>query len=176
MYEFPRSLYCVLLLTAACDTPPQTVQLNQGWSSSEIEFYHHASEGTNLAPLDFVLNLPDPARPGSRFVDKLVTSYGFIPSPKSELNPHGLPVGFAIDKRPAAAGDRVYLGITCSICHTRQLTYQKTVLPVHGGPALIDMPRFKRDFYDAFFALLDNDDQARKFAQGVLGKPLMRPK
>lgn len=153
---------------------PQVAQLNQGWSEREAEFYAHANEGTNLAPLDFLLNLPDPSKPDARFVDKLTAEYGFIPSAKSSFNPHGLPVGFAVDPRSAALGDRVYAGITCSTCHTRQLTYAKAgdtwVLPVHGGPALIDFPRFTRDLYDAFFALLDNDQLAQRFAQGVLGR------
>jgi cytochrome c5 len=175
-----------LLSTAACreSKPPaapatptarQVVQLNQGWSEREARFYDHANEGTNLAPLEFVLNLPDPAKDGSRFVDKL-SAYGFIPSDKSASNPHGLPVGFAIDDRPAKFGDRVYVGITCSACHSRQLTYSKAsgqagwILPVYGGPGLVDFQRFNRDFYDAIFALLDNDKLAGAFAQGVLGR------
>jgi mono/diheme cytochrome c family protein len=175
------------LLSTACSqsappapsaVPPRVFQLNQGWSDREAAFYHHASEGTNIAPLPFLLNLPDPARRGSKFVDKLATEYGFIPSDKSDVNPHGLPVGFAIDDRPVKFGDRVYAGITCSACHTRRLTYSaganggdaaSWILPVHGGPALVDFQKFNRDLYDAFFALLEDDGLAREFAQGVLG-------
>jgi hypothetical protein len=72
-------------------------------------------------------------------------------------------------------GDRVYAGITCSACHTRQLTYSTRgedgeaasswILPVHGGPALVDIPRFNRDLYDAFFALLEDDGLAQEFAR-----------
>jgi hypothetical protein len=158
--------------TPAPTAAPQVVQLNQGWSDHETRFYAHATEGTNIAPLEFFLSLPDPAKPGSRFVDKLSNDYGFIPSEKSSLNPHGLPVGFAVDDRPAGAPyeDRVYVGITCSACHTRQLTYGAYALPVHGGPALVDIQRFKNDLYDAFFALLENDKLAGEFAQGVLGR------
>ena len=156
--------------TPAPPAAPQVVQLNQGWSDHEARFYAHASEGTNLAPLAFLLNLPDPAKPGSKFVDKLSNDYGFIPSEKSSSNPHGLPVGFAVDDRPAGYGDHVYAGITCSACHTRQLTYATYVLLVHGGPGLVDIQRFKNDLYDAFFALLENDELAGEFAQGVLGR------
>ena len=187
-----RALACVALtvLSAACSepaappeapsaAPPRVVQLNQGWSEREAQFYNHADEGTNIAPIDFLLNLPDPARRGSKFVDSLVAEYGFIPSPRSEFNPHRLPVGFAIDERPVEFGDRVYAGITCSACHTRQLTYAgdggpgesgSWILAVHGGPGLVDIPRFNRDLYDAFFALLQDDVLAQEFAQGVLGK------
>jgi hypothetical protein len=173
------SIACRTSTALVVPRPPQIVQLNQGWSEREAEFYNHASEGTNLAPLEFVLHLPDPAKPGSRFVDKLSKDYGFIPSEKSRSNPHGFPVGFAIDERPTSFGDRVYVGITCSACHTRQVTYSSTdtrggtatwILPVYGGPGLVDVPRFTRDLYDAFFALLDDDKLAHEFARGVLGR------
>jgi RoxA-like, cytochrome c-like len=180
------SLVVILVSTACRESaapaparPPQIVQLNQGWSEREARFYNHATEGTNLAPLEFVLNLPDARKPGSRFVDTLASEYGFIPSGKSPLNPHGLPVGFAIDERPTSFGDRAYVGITCSACHTRQLTYSRVdatghtatwIMPIHGGPALVDFQRFTRDLYSAFFALLDNDKLAQEFAQGVLAR------
>jgi len=90
------------------DQRKEIVQLNQGWSNAEIQFYNYATEGTNLAPLEFFLNLPDPAKPRTRFLEKLSKEYGFIPAEKSKLNPHALPVGFAIDNRPTAFGDRVY--------------------------------------------------------------------
>jgi hypothetical protein len=158
---------------------PQLVQLNQGWSEREIQFYYHASEGTNLAPLEFFLNLPDPGKVGSRFVDKLSNFYGFVPAEKSVLNPLGLPVGLAVDERPSGNGDRIYIGITCSACHTRQLTYSRVdssghatswIIPVYGGPSLIDMPRFKRDLYDAFFALLEKEELIKVFGQRLLGR------
>src|SRR5438270_82784 len=83
----------------------RTVELNQGWSKSEVQFYHHATEGTDLAPLDFFLNLPDPAKPGTRFIEKLTKEYGFIPSEGSTADPHGLPVGLAVDERPTKYQD-----------------------------------------------------------------------
>lgn len=156
-------------------------QANQGWSAEEIDFYHHATEGTNLAPLSFVLNLPDPTGEFEHFTDRLVPEYGFVPGKQSTLNPHGLPAGFAIDNRPSKFGDRPYLGITCSACHTRQLTYTKLdetktgnkrrwIIPIHGGPSMIDMPRFKRDLFDAFFEILKDDKLMRQFANGVLSR------
>ena len=190
--RFAHAMSCAALavaLTVGCDPKKETqkpftpvthvVQLDQGWSAHEIKFYAHATEGTNLAPLDFVLHLPDPAKPDRLFIDRLTTEYGMIPSPKSEMNPHGLPVGFAIDKRPAAPeiGDRVYVGVTCSMCHTRQLSFRRAdapddtwLLQVHGGPSLVEYSRFKNDLFGAFLAVVSDDDLARRFAQGVFGK------
>jgi mono/diheme cytochrome c family protein len=181
-------LTAVTLLSSACreaappagpPPPPRTALLNQGWSEREAEFYNHATEGTNLAPLDLVLNLADPRNPDAKFVGRLASDYGFIPSARSALNPHALPVGFAIDERPVKFGDRAYLGITCSACHTRQLSYSSTdpaggsvtwIVPVHGGPGLADFSRFKRDLYNAFLEVLANDGLAQRLAQGVLGR------
>ena len=164
---------------ASANVEPRVAELNQGWSKQEVQFYNYASEGTNLAPLEFVLNLPDPKIPGSKFIDKLSSEYGFIPGKKSDLNPYQLPVGFAIDERPVQFNDRPYLGVTCAACHTRQLTYRKTdkfrsdsrwILPIIGGPSLIDFPRFQQDLYDSFTTLLNDDTLMRTFAAGVLQK------
>lgn len=157
------------------------VDLQQGWRPEEIDLYHHTVEGTNLAPLELALHLPDPKRPGHRFLEDLDKRYGFIPSPVSSANPYGLPVGFAIDPRPQRFGDRSYLGMTCSTCHTRELRakpvarplgFLRTVrLPVHGGPALVNLPAFDADFYGAFAFLLGDDIAMANFANEVLGKP-----
>lgn len=168
---------CILCWPAAAASQPQVAELNQGWSEQEAQFYNHASEGTNLAPLEFVLNLPDPQRPEAKFIDRVATEYGFIPGEPSDLNPYRLPVGFAIDTRPTQLGDRPYLGITCAACHTRQLSYRSPdasgtdwVLPVNGGPGLADVPRFLGDLYGAFFALLQDDAAMATFAADVLNR------
>jgi mono/diheme cytochrome c family protein len=185
-----------LLLLTLCLTAPLTlaltspapawgaqavIDLQQGWRPEEIDLYHHTSEGTNLAPLQLALHLPDPQRPGHLFLEDLDKRYGFIPSPVSERNPHGLPVGLTIDPRPERFGDRTYLGLTCATCHTRELRARpvtsplgllRTVrLPVHGGPGLVNLPAFDADFYGAFEALLTDDTAMARYARAVLDKP-----
>lgn len=157
------------------------VDLRQGWRPEEIDLYHHTSEGTNLAPLELALHLPDPQRPGHRFLDDLDQRYGFIASAVSASNPYGLPVGFAIDPRPQAFGDRRYLGLTCATCHTRELRanpvtsplgrFQTVRLPVHGGPSLVNLPAFDADFYKAFESLLSDDAAMTRYAAAVLDQP-----
>ncbi|NEZ68217.1 hypothetical protein D0962_36740 [Leptolyngbyaceae cyanobacterium CCMR0082] len=182
-----KVLHCLLALIlflfsfygeASANIKPKVADLNQGWSQQEVQFFNHASEGTNLAPLEFFLNLPDPKAPDTKFIDKLGPGYGFIPSKESELNPYGLPIGFAIDQRPVQFGDRPYVGITCAACHARQLTYRPNdgsrsnspwILPVYGGPGLVDIPQFLEDLYGAFYTLLDDDAQIKAFATDVLG-------
>jgi mono/diheme cytochrome c family protein len=151
------------------------VEANQGWSKDEVEFFYHASEGTLLAPLDFVLQLPHPKETDAKFVDRL-EKYGFIKGASGPLNPHQLPVGLAEDRRPIRFGDRSYLGLTCAACHTRELTYRKTNgdgegtnyrISVYAGPSLIDLPRFIQDLYDGFEAIIEDDDLAQKFAEDL---------
>ncbi|MFM1798626.1 MAG: hypothetical protein RLZZ117_904 [Cyanobacteriota bacterium] len=160
---------------------PAVIDLQQGWRPEEIDLYHHTAEGTNLAPLALALHLPDPMRPGHRFLEDLDKRYGFIPSPVSERNPHGLPVGLALDPRPERFGDRTYLGLTCATCHTRELRARtmsgplglpRTVrLPVHGGPGLVNLPAFDADFYGAFEALLTDEAALARYAAEVLDAP-----
>ena len=170
---------CILCDGASANEEVKVAELNQGWSQQEIQFYNHASEGSNIAPLEFVLNLPDSANSDSKFIEKISSRYGFIPDQQSDLNPYGLPIGLAVDQRPMGVGDRPYLGVTCAACHTRQLTYHPTntssssppwALPVHGGPGLVDFPRFLDDLYSSFFALLSDDVRMETFATDVLGR------
>jgi len=145
-----------------------------------VDLYHHTSEGTNLAPLELALPLLDPNRPGHRFLEDLDQRYGFIPSPVSASNPHGLPVGLAVDPRPQRFGDKAYLGLTCAVCHTRELRakpvswrqgFQPVRIPVHGGPGLVNLPAFDADFYAAFEALLADDAAMARYAAEVLSTP-----
>lgn len=49
-----------LLAPAAAWAGQPVIDLQQGWRPGEVELYHHTSEGTNLAPLELALALPDP--------------------------------------------------------------------------------------------------------------------
>lgn len=169
-----------LAAPAAAWAGQPVIDLQQGWRPAEVDLYHHTSEGTNLAPLELALALPDPNRPGHRFLDNLDQRYGFIASPVSAANPHGLPVGLAVDPRPQRFGDRAYLGLTCAVCHTRELQarplswrqgLRPVRMPVHGGPALVNLPAFDSDFYGAFEALLADDAALAPYAAAVLDKP-----
>ena len=159
---------------------PALVDLQQGWRPEEVDLYAHRSEGTNLAPLELALALPDPRRPGHRFLEDLADRYGFIAAERSGSNPHALPVGLAVDARPERYGDRSYLGLTCAACHTRELRARpagsvwpraQVRLAVHGGPGLVDIAAFSKDFYDAFDALRHDDKSMARFAADVLQHP-----
>ncbi len=181
LFAFGASIALGLMAPAAAWAgAAPVVDLQQGWRPEEIDLYHHTSEGTNLAPLELALPLPDPNRPGHRFLEGLDQRYGFIPSPASATNPHSLPVGLAVDPRPKSFGDRAYLGLTCAVCHTRELRARpvswrlgrkEVRLPVHGGPSLVNLPAFNNDFYAAFAILLNDDAAMASYAADVLGKP-----
>jgi mono/diheme cytochrome c family protein len=170
----------VVLCPGAAWASDRVIDLQQGWRPEEVDLYHHTSEGTNLAPLELALHLPDPKRPGHRFLEDLDKRYGFIASPVSSSNPHGLPVGLAVDPRPQRFGDRAYLGLTCAVCHTRELRakpvswrqgFQPMRIPVHGGPGLVNLLAFDNDFYSAFEALLADDSAMVRYGAEVLDTP-----
>ena len=66
-----------------------------------------------------------------------MSRFGFIPSEKSELNPGGLPVGFAIDDDFVDPFDKraePVVGLTCAACHTGELYYGDYAVQVEGAP------------------------------------------
>lgn len=180
------ALACLISLGIVTSSPElawaarSAIDLQQGWRPQEVELYHHRSSGINLAPLELALALPDPDRPGHHFLERLVERYGFIASAPSALNPHGLPVGLAVDPRPQRFGDRAYLGLTCAVCHTRELRARPVAsllprrevsLAVHGAPGLVDLQAFTSDFYEAFAALASDGVALAGYASEVMHHP-----
>src|SRR5262249_33373140 len=77
-----------------------------------------------------------------------LSRFGFIPSEVDpELNPDGLPVGFAIDENFVDPdNDQAYpvIGLNCAACHTGELYYGKHVVQVEGAPAMIEVAAFQK--------------------------------
>ena len=131
----------------------RTVYLEQGWSDADRHRYHHLTQGaaTLRIPFEWFLALEQPRlslneAPLLRAPDYL-SRFGFLPSPKSEHNPGGLPVGFASDPDgfdPASGEKFTAIGFTCAACHTTQLEYRNIAVRVDGGPALTDLGKFRR--------------------------------
>ncbi len=70
----------------------------QGWTDKERERFYHLPQGSRMMPYDWFLALEDEAGTGLFSSPENLQTYGFIPSPyKGDLNPDGLPVGFAIE-------------------------------------------------------------------------------
>jgi mono/diheme cytochrome c family protein len=103
--------------------------------------------------------------------EEYLRQFGFIPSPRTvegqanqgndagagyqaaygqkpeDANPDALPVGFAITKgyTDPTTGQPVpdQLGLSCAACHTGHLDYKGTSLRIDGGPATVDLGKFR---------------------------------
>ena len=133
------------------ERPANVVMLDQNWTNEQRDQFHHTPQGTRLLPADWFMALEQPCLSPfgcGRFSDPAYLSrFGFIPSATSELNPHGLPIGFAIDKDtvdPIAEPGGPVLGLTCAACHTGELHYGDYALQIEGAPGMIEVAAFQK--------------------------------
>ncbi len=132
--------------------PEKIVYLDQGWTSEQRAWFHHVSQGANTIPipLEWFMALEQPElklldNPGLLSDGDYLSRFGFTPSPHSEQNPVGLPVGFAVNlnqKNPVTNTIGNTVGFTCSACHTAQMTYKGTALRIDGAPAMANLSMF----------------------------------
>jgi cytochrome c2 len=127
--------------TAAPASSKEAVMLDQGWSEEMRQLYYFTPQGSRLMPLSWFMALERTDGPG-RFADpEHLKRFGFIRHEKqSDLNPAGLPIGFAVD--PASAPEGRWIGFTCAACHTGEVEFKGKRVRIDGGPANLDFDRF----------------------------------
>ena len=99
---------------------------------------------------------------GQPFLADSLARYGYLPNP---ANTNGLPVGFTAS---GASGLQV-AGMTCSACHTRQITAEGKTYRIDGGPGIVDFQSFLADLDTAVGQVLTSDATFAPFAAVVLG-------
>ena len=131
--------------------PAQVVKLEQNWTEEQRHRFHHTPQGTRLLPASWLMALEQPClKPtycGSFTDPEYLGRFGFLQSPKSEINPHGLPVGFAIDKDvvdPIYKPGEPMVGLTCAACHTGELHYGDIAMQIEGAPGMIEVAAFQK--------------------------------
>jgi hypothetical protein len=131
--------------------PVRVVTLDQNWTPEQRHRFHHTPQGTRLLPAEWFMALEQPCFSPfgcDLFSDpEYLSRFGFVPSMKSELNPYGLPVGFAIDRdlvQPLAEPGGPILGLTCAACHTGELHYGEYAVQIEGAPAMIEVAAFQK--------------------------------
>jgi len=157
---FAAALLAGSIVTAAAQTPP-VVFLDQGlgWDSVKRLDYYSRDQGSRIMPLDWLeaLKLPN----GQPFLADGLARYGYLPNPD---NASGLPVGF-VASGPTGAQN---VGMTCSACHTRQITVAGTSYRIDGGPAIVDFQSFLSDLDTAVGSVVASDAAFAPFAAAVL--------
>ena len=132
--------------------PPETVRLEQNWTAAQRTRFHHTPQGTRLVPYDWFKALEQPClslSPCGMFADPAyLDRFGFIPSQADpELNPDGLPVGFAIDREfvdPLNKKAYPVVGLNCAACHSNEVYYGKYAVQIEGAPATIEVTAFQK--------------------------------
>jgi hypothetical protein len=158
------------------DRPNEVVWLPQNWTVDQRHRYYHTAQGSELLPYAWFLALEQPrfslgGAPPFRD-DAYMQGFGFIPDQAHELNPDGLPVGFARDDRfvdPYTGQKLIVLGISCAACHTGEIFYGGKAIRIDAGPSLIELQKFTEalglaitwTYYDPF--------RFHRFANRVLG-------
>ena len=139
------------------------VLLDQGprWTPTARRDFYSRDQGSRIMPLRWMQALKQPN--GTAFLADSLGRYGYLPN--SDIP--GMPVGFAV---AGASGNEV-IGMTCSACHTRQITVDNIAYRVDGGPAIVDFQSFLADLDTAVNTVLTNDAAFSEFAQAVLGHP-----
>lgn len=149
----------VPLSATRADSAP--VLLDQGWSQAEREDFWWHPQGSRILPNAWFLALERPD--GGDLFSALghMAGFGFIPAPRSDRNPDGLPIGFA---REPGEGGEPWLGMTCAACHTGTLRHGGRTILIEGGAGGADHDRFDRALSAALVATRDDPARFDRFA------------
>lgn len=150
---------------------------NQNWDQQMREWYYYTPQGSRLIPYKWLLALEVPRREEKFAASENLSQYGLIyDSVASPMNPDKLPIGFAKDPLDQPVTGQ-WAGLTCSACHTNDVTHQGRTLRIDGGPSLANIGGFLSGLAEAVKATRESmtssaDSTAKfdRFATAVLGK------
>lgn len=131
----------------------QLIWASQGWTEAQRLRFHHTAQGTRLVRYSWFMALEQPCF--SLFsacepfaAEAYLGRFGFLPSKADpELNPDGLPIGFAKQADfydPMNKQTYPVAGLTCAACHTGALQYGDYTVQVDGAPAMIEVTQFQK--------------------------------
>jgi hypothetical protein len=175
-------LGCFGILTAGCTALKESgipdgtavqggvskvVNLDQGWSKSDQEWFWFTSQGSRLVRYPWFLALEQAGSTQAFRSNANMDRLRFLIEKPTSLNPDGLPVGFAKDVD--SKSQEAWMGLTCAACHTGQVEYKGTGMRIDGGPTMADVQTFLSDLALAMKATVDDGAKFDRFAKKVLG-------
>lgn len=144
--------------------------LDQGWDRSDSLWFYNVSQGSNILPWDFFLELEDiestKAAPLLFRRNENLDRFRYLTQEASVFNPEGLPVGFVRD----GYRGKDYMGFNCSTCHTSQINHNGVGIRIDGGPAMADMDGFMRALEKALTLTLVEPERQARFIEAVLAR------
>jgi hypothetical protein len=144
----------------------QSAETWQGWTPQQSMWYYNATQGSDLLPYDFFLELE---QIGSKELFRSVQNvdkYRYIAQKKTNSNPDGLPLGFVKDEYKGKA----YLGFTCAACHASQIVYNRVAIRVDGAPSMADMVSFMIALQKSVEHTLTTPEKLSSFSKKILAR------
>ena len=159
-------LYLALLTPVhAAQDGLQTKWLDQGWTKNEREYWHYRSLGQALAPVSWLVSV-ERKDSNSLLMDRTyLKSLGFLFEEKNKHNPYDLPIGFAV--APKGSSVQGHVGLSCSACHTSQISYQGKSIRMDGGSANFDISGLLGEFYASLDSTFKDKDKWNRFVSRV---------
>lgn len=139
------------------------INLDQGWSEEQQQWFWFTSQGSRLLPYDWYLALEQAASTEPFRSDTHMDQLRYLLEKPGPANPDGLPVGFAKDTDSATG--QAWVGFTCAACHSNQINYKGTGMHIDGAPTLSDSFRFSDELVAALQATVADDAKFDRFAR-----------
>ena len=156
----------VIPVTAVGEIPKRE-ELEQAWNADVRAKFWFTSQGSRIMPYTWFTWL-EQADNQNLFRDaQHMDELGYLPSDSSNMNPAGLPIGFALDKDKKNA--TAWVGLTCAACHTNQLDYQGVKILIEGAPTLANFVLFYQRLVNALDTTYKDAEKFKRFANRVLG-------
>ena len=154
----------VAFLTGSAVWAADPVFTDQGsnWTQATRDDFYSRDQGSRMIPLAWLQALKQSN--GQPFLADGLARYGYLPNP-GLTNTNKLPVGFTAS---GASGVQI-VGMTCSACHTRQITAEGKTYRIDGGPGIVDFQSFLADLDASVGQVLASDLAFNGFATAVLG-------
>ena len=166
------------VLLAAQAKAEDIIKIDQGWSAADTAFWHSASQGSRLLPLDWLRALEQPDSDKPFLAPDYIASFNYIPGEGAAPD---LPMGIAIDAqddsglsftklrwKSVQSDKEPWAGPTCSLCHSNVMTYNGKRIPIEGAPTLADFQSFLGALDAALLRTRDSDEKFSRFAAKVL--------
>ena len=172
-----ETMFCGILFCAATTAAPavlaqavasdvKTLPQGDNWKDVDRTNFYSQDQGSQIMPLAWFRALKQPN--GQPFLADSLSRYGYLPNPASD---NGLPIGFTASGPESVA----FAGMTCSACHTRQITADGIAYRIDGGPAIVDWQSFSTDLDAAVARVLQNGSNFQEFASAVFAPVTPQP-
>ncbi len=173
---FLASLLTGYLASVFPSMSDEIFNVDQGWSPADKTAWYTTTQGSRLLPLSWLRALEQPDSDKPFLAPEYMAAFHYLPGGSD------LPIGFAIDDqddsrlsitrlrwKEGQSSREPWAGMTCSACHSNEITYNGKRLRVEGAPTLADFQSFREALDKALDQTWLDDQKFARFAKKVLG-------